>query len=31
LAKHLGTKVEIQNSMGVKLRLIPPSEFMMAA
>ena len=30
-AKHLGTKVEIENSLGMKLRLIPPGEFMMGS
>ena len=30
-ANHLGTKVEIENSMGMKLRLIPPGEFMMGS
>jgi serine/threonine protein kinase len=28
-AKHLGVDVEITNSIGMKLRLIPPGEFMM--
>ncbi|HVC98201.1 MAG TPA: SUMF1/EgtB/PvdO family nonheme iron enzyme, partial [Pirellulales bacterium] len=30
-AKHLDTKVEIENSLGMKLRLIPPGEFMMGS
>jgi formylglycine-generating enzyme required for sulfatase activity len=30
-AKHLGTKVEMENSLGMKLRLIPPGEFMMGS
>ena len=30
-AKHLGTKVEIENSVGMKLRLIPPGEFTMGS
>jgi len=30
-AKHLGTKVEIENSLGMKLRLIPPGEFVMGS
>lgn len=28
-AKHLGVPVEFENSIGMKLRLIPPGEFMM--
>src|SRR5207302_591827 len=28
-AKHLGVEPEITNSIGMKLRLIPPGEFMM--
>ncbi|HVC93320.1 MAG TPA: formylglycine-generating enzyme family protein, partial [Pirellulales bacterium] len=28
-AKHLGTEVTITNSLGMKLRLIPPGEFLM--
>jgi len=30
-AKHLGVEVEIKNSLGMKLRLIPPGEFMMGS
>jgi formylglycine-generating enzyme required for sulfatase activity len=30
-ARHLGTKVEIENSLGMKLRLIPPGEFVMGS
>lgn len=30
-AKRLGTQVEIENSVGMKLKLIPPGEFMMGA
>jgi hypothetical protein len=30
-AKHLGTKVEIENSLGMKMRLIPPGEFLMGS
>ncbi|HEV3025338.1 MAG TPA: SUMF1/EgtB/PvdO family nonheme iron enzyme, partial [Pirellulales bacterium] len=30
-AKHLGTKIEIENSLGMKLRLIPPGEFAMGS
>jgi len=30
-AKHLGTKVEIENSLGMKLRLLPPGEFKMGS
>jgi formylglycine-generating enzyme required for sulfatase activity len=30
-AKHLGAKVEIENSLGMKLRLIPPGEFTMGS
>jgi len=30
-AKHLGVKVEIENSLGMKMRLIPPGEFMMGS
>ena len=30
-AKHLGSTVEIENSIGMKLRLIPPGEFMMGS
>ncbi|HUY34879.1 MAG TPA: bifunctional serine/threonine-protein kinase/formylglycine-generating enzyme family protein [Pirellulales bacterium] len=30
-AKYLGTKVEIENSLGMKLRLIPPGEFTMGS
>ena len=28
-ARHLGIEVEIWNSIGMKLRLLPPGEFMM--
>ncbi|WP_417380105.1 SUMF1/EgtB/PvdO family nonheme iron enzyme [Gimesia sp.] len=30
-AKHLGTDIEISNSIGMKFRLIPPGEFMMGS
>ena len=30
-AKHLGTQVEITNSIGMKMALIPPGEFMMGS
>ena len=30
-AEHLGLKVEIENSVGMQLRLIPPGEFMMGS
>ncbi len=30
-AMHLGTQVEIENSIGMKLTLIPPGEFLMGA
>ncbi len=30
-AKHLGAKIEIENSLGMKLRLVPPGEFMMGS
>jgi tetratricopeptide (TPR) repeat protein/formylglycine-generating enzyme required for sulfatase activity len=30
-AKHLGVPVEITNSIGMKLRIIPPGEFLMGA
>ena len=30
-AKFLGTPVEITNSIGIKLRLIPPGEFLMGS
>jgi len=30
-ARHLGTRVEITNSIGMKLNLIPPGEFMMGS
>ncbi len=30
-AKHLGTAVEISNSLGMKMRLIPPGEFLMGS
>jgi len=30
-AKHLGVPVEVENSIGMKLRLIPPGEFMMGS
>jgi len=30
-AKHLGVGVEIANSIGIKLRLIPPGEFLMGS
>ncbi len=30
-AEHLGVEVQIENSIGMKLRLIPPGEFMMGS
>src|SRR5262249_11768478 len=30
-ANHLGVPVEIENSLGMKLRLIPPGEFLMGS
>ena len=30
-AKHLGVETEITNSIGMKLRLIPPGEFTMGS
>ncbi|HVC99459.1 MAG TPA: formylglycine-generating enzyme family protein, partial [Pirellulales bacterium] len=30
-AKHLGAKVEMKNSLGMKMRLIPPGKFMMGS